>query len=82
MALVGGLPRVRSMPGPLLNQAVLLEYSVVLKLDFDQGGFHTPWGWVPTRALFLTAPIIVRSEPDDGPCAHAEKPSFFKGFPT
>jgi hypothetical protein len=61
IALVGGLPRPRSAPGPLPNLAVLLaDAGLVLKPDFDWGRFGQPFKMSLQRAreVFLNASTI------------------------
>jgi hypothetical protein len=61
VALVGGLPRPRSAPGPLPNLAVLLaDAGLVLKPDFDRRRLRQSFemGLQRAREVFLKASMI------------------------
>ena len=61
IALVGGLPRPRSAPGPLPNLAVLLaDAGLVLKPDFDRRrlGDAIEMSLQRVREVFLKASTI------------------------
>ena len=61
VALVGGLPRPRSAPGPLPNLAVLLaDTGLVLKPDFDRRrlGQAVEMSLQRARKVFLNASMI------------------------
>ena len=86
VALIGGLARPRSSPGPLTHEAVLLaDAGFVLKPDLDRRRRRqaVEMGAQRAREVFLKASTIRSSWAGwRGRALMWEKPSFLRSLPT
>ena len=86
VALIGGLARPRSSPGPLAHEAVLLaDAGFILKPDLDRRRRRqtVEMGAQRAREVFLKASTIRSSWAGwRGRALMWEKPSFLRSLPT